>query len=614
MSPINKIKAFVAHSFAKEDSELIDKFLKYFNSFKEILEWEHAEDPQPKGISEKIKGLMKDKNLFIGIFTKKYSLRGWKKKWLPSLWIVQESGYAIGKDLRLLFLVEDVIKKDEMGGLQGDYELVFFSSKRPEDSFEKINHMVFGIYKELAGEGKIIPTAQKEQPEDKKKSELDLFDELMIAIEEKDPKEEQIYNELIASKPLEEIEMWESLRLSLKTRHADEESFKKLKNKAIDQKRFYPNFYLGKHYEFILKDYKQAQIYFKNAFEYAQNFDQKLQALEALSECLCNMGNINGSYEVIISFLNLSSDLQDGQIGKVYRLLGEIAKLNKDDNLFLNFSEKALEFNPHDNDLRFELAYKYSEVGEDELAIQHYKILSQMAPSGAVYNNLGVSYEKLNLSGLSISSYFRAKDEYNNTLAMANLAYEYINSGFLKKAEEILKQAKEIANYHSNVDSAFQKLQKIEEEEKKKEEEVLNGIRDEREFRIEYGHLYTQPLTDKKILEGKWKTPHYGEIILSVSDSKIKGEAKIPEISSLSPFLSPSHGTITYKNLLLDGEIKGATAKCTITIQKEGTTLLTSGEEKFNGLMLFYCERQEIKILEWGKEGKRRIYIMKKIL
>jgi len=39
---------------------------------------------------------------------------------------------------------------------------------------------------------------------------------------------------------------------------------------------------------------------------------------------------------------------------------------------------------------------------------------------------------------------------------MANLAYRYIDGGFLKEAEEILKEAKRIENYHSNVDSAYQ--------------------------------------------------------------------------------------------------------------------------------------------------------------
>jgi len=409
MSQESKIKAFVAYSFLKEDKELIDKFLKYFDSRKDILTWEHAKDPQPKSISKKIKELMENKDLFIGIFTKKYTLGIFRKRWLPSLWIIQESGYAIGKNIKLLLLVEDIIDRNEITGLQGDYELISFSRKKPEESFGSINHMLYEISKESLNESETIPVVQrevKEQQEDKKRSKLDLFGELIVAIEEKDlGKEEEIYNELTKGCLSEEVKKWETYRMGIKARYGDKEAFNKLKDKA--DKEFLPALNLGRYYKSVLKDYPQAESYFRKALEYAQNFDYKLEALEELSMCLCSMNDINASYNVVVSFLNSSTDFKNEEIGSIYRLLAKIAKLNKDKKLFLSFSEKVLALNPHDNSLRFDLAYEYSELKMDEMALHHYKILLTMNPSGAVYNNLGVSYTNLGISGLSINSYIK---------------------------------------------------------------------------------------------------------------------------------------------------------------------------------------------------------------
>jgi len=121
-------------------------------------------------------------------------------------------------------------------------------------------------------------------------------------------------------------------------------------------------------------------------------------------------------------------------------------------------------------------------------------------------------------------------------------------------------------------------------------------------------------LTDKEFLKGRWRTPYYGEITLSVNNSEIKGEGRVPEGSLLSLALLGSSSKTTYKKLILDGEIKGATAKYAIKIQRENSSLLASGEEKIEGLMLFYCEKKEIKVLEQDKESKRKIYTMTKVL
>ena len=68
------IRAFVGHSFTKEDANVVDVILKYLTSISKIypkFSWQHAEDPEPNVVDKKVLSLFDDKNLFIGICTKK---------------------------------------------------------------------------------------------------------------------------------------------------------------------------------------------------------------------------------------------------------------------------------------------------------------------------------------------------------------------------------------------------------------------------------------------------------------------------------------------------------------------------------------------------------------
>lgn len=72
---MNKLNAFVGHSFAEEDDGVVRAFLKYFDQVKKMnigFDWEHAEAAEPKELAEKVLNLIEDKNLFIGICTRTY--------------------------------------------------------------------------------------------------------------------------------------------------------------------------------------------------------------------------------------------------------------------------------------------------------------------------------------------------------------------------------------------------------------------------------------------------------------------------------------------------------------------------------------------------------------
>jgi hypothetical protein len=71
---MSQLKAFVGHSFLKEDEEVVRTFLEFFDHVKGMgigFDWDHAKPAEPKTLAEKVLTLAQDKNLFIGICTKK---------------------------------------------------------------------------------------------------------------------------------------------------------------------------------------------------------------------------------------------------------------------------------------------------------------------------------------------------------------------------------------------------------------------------------------------------------------------------------------------------------------------------------------------------------------
>jgi hypothetical protein len=178
---MSKISAFVGHSFIEDDKEVVGKFLQHFNRLKGLgigFTWDHAEDAEPKILSQKVREKMTGKTLFIGICTKreqsvvpnnlKRSLIGtdtFKVKakdllWKTSDWVSQEIGFAIAKDMNIMLLLEEGLRKP--GGLQGDLEYIPFSRHTSSSSFHKILEMLGSMTPKA--EAAIVDPATSEEP------------------------------------------------------------------------------------------------------------------------------------------------------------------------------------------------------------------------------------------------------------------------------------------------------------------------------------------------------------------------------------------------------------------------------------------------------------------
>ena len=102
------MEAFIGHSFNDKDVEIVKKIKAHIESLD--IECETGEKPQHGYVSEKIKKRIINNDIFVGIFTcdKKILLENGQSSkedfYTTSNWVIQESGFAIAENKKLIFL------------------------------------------------------------------------------------------------------------------------------------------------------------------------------------------------------------------------------------------------------------------------------------------------------------------------------------------------------------------------------------------------------------------------------------------------------------------------------------------------------------------------------
>jgi hypothetical protein len=121
-------RAFVGHSFLPGDKRVADCMIRSLEAIG--LSVVTGEQPKADRISDKVKRLIDEQQLFVGVFTRRDKIAR-KKEWTTTPWVVDEKAYAVGKGKRLILVKEEGI--ESIGGIQGDYEFIKFSRDRLED-------------------------------------------------------------------------------------------------------------------------------------------------------------------------------------------------------------------------------------------------------------------------------------------------------------------------------------------------------------------------------------------------------------------------------------------------------------------------------------------------
>ena len=497
MLEVKIVKAFIGHSFDGKDIDVVRKIKDFIESLG--IKCETGEKSQYGYVAEKVKNRIIDNDVFVGIFThdKKILLENGKSNgggfYTTSNWVIQESGFAIAKNKKLIFLVEEGIYK--FPKLQGDQEYIIFNKKSLDKAFIKINNMVLPMRDKTSKE---IPSKTGEKLENIEKSEFGLekdkvqkvnqgkaikkkvevflkLDKAMI--EKKDYGEAQkIYNEEF-KKYLQgdEIVEWWAVVLRHSISCGDPDAFGKLKVLANENKN---NFGVVKQLALAYEEmgeYRKAKNIFSETRKLLDTTEEKDK--EKIIDCYEKESLylvLDNEYEESIKLLSdlLYEDNFKEYKAKILAGLANLAKIKEDIERFFIYAEGSLNIDPTNTDLRFDLAYRYSKKGENEMSLLHYKKLINATKSPMGLNNLGVQYNILEFPAKSMDSYFESAKN-KNTLAMANIAGRYLNEGFTEDAKREIKKAYELSGegieVHGNIGIAKNRIEEILEKEKKKE-------------------------------------------------------------------------------------------------------------------------------------------------
>ena len=121
-SPAAENTVFVGQSFDPSDSHVNSSIGDVLTALG--LTVVTGERPRADKISEKVKSLIEQQSIFVGIFTRRDKIAR-KAEWATSTWVIDEKAYAVGLQKPLILLKEQGVTS--IGGIQGEYEYIEFS-------------------------------------------------------------------------------------------------------------------------------------------------------------------------------------------------------------------------------------------------------------------------------------------------------------------------------------------------------------------------------------------------------------------------------------------------------------------------------------------------------
>jgi tetratricopeptide (TPR) repeat protein len=654
---MTELKAFVGHSFLKEDEEVVRAFLDFFNNVKEMrigFDWENAKPAEPKTLAEKVKELTIGKNVFIGICTKRECVlepdklervkfrkgtlkaRNQDLVWKTSDWLIQEIGLCIGRNMQIILIVEDEMRRP--GGLQGDLEYITFNRNFPEKSFGKILEMLTALIPKAIAQ--TAPAGSVPKPEKKEKREIEqtldwlepkedwtrrnfeiaLFH--MIGAEDKEG-EQKITSAYLSSPEGQKEEnkiSWESFHEYIRIVIGKKGSLEKLEDLAqIHPKNSEILGYLAKAF-LEYEEHEKAGTKFLAAGRQEKDGRRKIAWLSDAAIAFARAGNAQNKCLAIEEMKISTRDVGDDEI-VVVDTLRQIAEIEKDNEIYLACTERLLDLRPDDNDIRFKIAYKYSEIGRENLALFHYTKIPYRQRSSATWNNIGVANTSLSLNSNAVDAY-RKSEELGETLAMSNLANKYIAAGFLREAGEICARATKIENYDKEVGNAISRIKEVIESERGKQEEILKGTKGFREFYRDFGRACSRISPSSQ--RGTWEGPRF-KLEIEIKDGQLTAEGSY-EVRSLASLASAMAGwkeslqapAVTRTFIRYDGVLTGLAVKCRVAVEGDqkalsSKTLLTAIPELKEALMIVSDDLNEIRVYEKDASETQKFYLLKRI-
>lgn len=181
--PAIRIRAFVGRSFLKEDEALWYEIRTILESLRSIgFEFEDAKEAQLRPISEKVRQGIETNDFYVGILTRRSPIKEdapqpsvlkrflssfphpkTPTQWTTSNWVVQESGYALGRGKRVLLLIEQGVDFPT-ADLDADTEWIPFDRAAVSQCSSRLVSMIGNLISEKLPA--VPPTTQVGAPQE----------------------------------------------------------------------------------------------------------------------------------------------------------------------------------------------------------------------------------------------------------------------------------------------------------------------------------------------------------------------------------------------------------------------------------------------------------------
>ena len=538
---MTQLNAFVARSFALQDEQRIRPVLDFLDTFRKAgFFCETAEAAEVESVSEKVRRMINERDVFIGFFTRRYPVYTFHSKirgafqvllgrtrpqsWGAPGWVLQESGYALRGGKKLILLRESDV---EVPGLQGDLEYVPFDPNSPAEVFSKLSEMINGLLAEKSGttvsvivterqeqtQVAIEPTAPQAATEGPKEAgpEPDIIDryiEMDRAADKCDlagvAKAWRAGSDLIAAGKGGQFDQvgWDSLYFQTRFIAGAADALEELKRLG-DQNpdRFEPRrstgycYYSSKEFDSAASFYLAAAN-FKDNDWVARNFVMAAKAFRETKRYDEAIAAIQAALPIV------PDDLRDEAISLHYQLLKE----RGDTYLAFATAEAALHENPQLG-VRFNLGLDYRINGLNEVALFHFKFLHDRNKSdSSPLHNLALLSADCKLPISAVERY-KVAFGMGETLSAANLGYTYLDCGMAEEAKSLIDAAIAIKDHAPRVEKCLAEITQRRKHEGEKETEVLKEAAERRNFFIDMGRALSAPPPP---IDGRWKFPFGG--------------------------------------------------------------------------------------------------------
>jgi tetratricopeptide (TPR) repeat protein len=640
---MTQLNAFVARSFAPKDGERIQPLLNFLDTFRDAgFFWHTAERAEVESVSQKVRRMIDEANVFIGFFTRRYPVisleatladacrvllgRIRPDRWSAPAWVLQESGYALHGGKELILLKEPDV---EVFGLQGDLEYIQFDPENPSAVFSTLSQMINGLLAKAAGTAVRVTVEQGQKPSqeatgpavqipseapesDTKEPDItERFYEMWEAARAHDfPKMDEAWNagsDLIVKGKAKEIDKltWDCIYFEGRFSAGVADALDQLKRLRADHPdRPEPIRGLARCYDGS-KEFDISSRLFLEAASLQQG-DSKVRSLLKAADAFRQVRRFEQAKEIIAEALSIATTgLRDEALSMHYRILKE----NGEEYLAFGVAEAALHDNPQ-FPLRFTLALDFRRKSLNELALYHFKFLHEHNDKDASsLHNLALMYADCKLPVTAVDHY-KASFALGETLSASNLGFMYLDCGMAEEAKLLIEKAMAFDNHDSRVEKCLAEIIGRREQESETEANLLKQAGDNRSFLVSMGQALSVEVPD---IGGRWKFP-FGEMSLTMVSNAVRGTLDITRteggFAGVLFGIGGGSPTVKTDTHAFEGKMRGAVCEYVITIAEKGLpdpirALIGSSNAK-SGFIVFEPDGKSGAYVELsgGKLGK----------